>query len=194
MFLGRVEAQGEQSIQTKFFVLGVPLLPLESFWATSDAVGGLNGFPIPLHPLSVGLGYLRIYSWLAAFMACVFGYLEHRSYDPAYGYFGLAALGLGVAVFAQFFLGRVSGREGATREVLYRFTGLYAPPEILPSDKRVEIGLALAKRWKQTYPSVDWRQRVDSGKASAGERPLLYALARYQEDPRAESIIVAMGI
>jgi hypothetical protein len=194
MFLGRVEAQGEQSVQTKFFIFGVPVFPMESFWATSDAANGVVGFPIPLHPMSVAMGYLRMYAWLGAFLASVFGYIEHRDYHPAYGMFALAALCLGLAILGQFFLGRVSGREGVRREVLHRFTGLYAPPEILPSDKRVELGMLLLRRWKDAHPGVDWKQRVDSGKASASEWDLLYAVARYQLDPRAESIAVAMGL
>ena len=38
MFLGRVEALDNESVQTKFFVLGIPLIPLTSYYATAETV------------------------------------------------------------------------------------------------------------------------------------------------------------
>lgn len=193
-FLGEVDTQGEQSVQTKFFIAGVPLFPMQSFWATGASEDGIEGIPIPLHWRSIGLAYLRGYAWAGVVFGLVFGFMQRRWDATAYGFLALALLSAVLGVASVMRLGRVSGREGVRRDVLHRFTGLYAPPEILPSAKRVEIALQLAKRWKEAHPGVDWKQRVDSGKATANERALLYAMARYQQDPRAESIVVAMGL
>ena len=60
MFLGKVEAIGEESIQTKLFILGVPLLPVSSWFVVREQFRGVQGFEIPLHGRSVGLAHLRM--------------------------------------------------------------------------------------------------------------------------------------
>lgn len=193
MFLGRVEGQGTQSIQTKFFILGVPLFPLESFWSTQDTVNGVVGFPIPLHGKSVLFGYVRMYSWLGAFLAGVFAYIEHRSYDPEYGLMGLSAVLAAIAIGSTFVLGGVGAAEQRERAVLHRATGLYAPPEILGPEKREEIALGLSRAWAK-ISDTGWAERIDSGQARGGELPILYAVARYELDrARAAAVLRTMG-
>jgi hypothetical protein len=195
MFLGRVDGQGAQSVQTKFFVLGVPLFPTESFWSTQDTGNGVIGFPIPLHGKSVGFGYLRIYSWLGALLAGISAYIEHRSYDPQYGLFGLAAVCLVLAIVSTFVLGGVDAAEQKRRALLHRLTGLYAPPEILSPEKRDDIAAALQRAWVKVSPEAAWTARIDSGKATAAELPLLYAIARYELDAnRATSAARALSL
>src|SRR3954469_8838429 len=69
VFTGTVDQVGEESIQTKFFMIGVPLIPMESFFVLRDRGNGVDGFPIPLNGKSVLLAYLR---W-GAFIAAVIG-------------------------------------------------------------------------------------------------------------------------
>ena len=61
MFFGRVDDIIGEGIETKFFVLGVPVFPLNSYYFTR----GRQGFEIPLHGKSVALGYARMALWLA---------------------------------------------------------------------------------------------------------------------------------
>lgn len=195
MFLGRVEGQGTQSVQTKFFILGVPLFPTESYWSTQDTANGVIGFPIPIHGKSVLFGYLRMYTWLGALLAGIFAWIEHRSYDPEYGLMGLAAVCLVLAIVSTFVLGGVDAAEQKRRSVLHRVTGLYAPPEILSPEKREEIGLGLSRAWAKNSPELGWTARLDSGKATAAELPLLYTIARYELDAtRAASAERALSI
>lgn len=187
MFLGRVEGQGTQSVQTKFST--------ESFWSTQDTGNGVIGFPIPIHGKSVLFGYLRMYSWLGALLAGIFAWVEHRSYDPEYGWMALTAALSVTAIVSTFVLGGVDVAEQKRRAALHRITGLYAPPEILGPEKREEIGLGLARAWAKLSPDLAWTARLDSGKATAGELPLLYAIARYEMDPaRADAAARAMSL
>lgn len=193
MFLGRVEGQGTQSIQTKFFILGVPLFPTESYWSTQDTVNGVVGFPIPIHGKSVLFGYLRMYSWLGALLAGVFAYVEHRSYSPEYGLMGLSAVLALTAVLSTFVLGGVGATEQRERAVLQRVTGLYAPPEILSPEKRAEIALGVVQAWRK-ISDTPWEARIDSGRATGVELPVLYTIARYELDAaRAATVLRAMG-
>ncbi len=78
MFLGKVDSLAGESVQTKFFILGVPLVPLTSHYVIGESGAGIQGFEIPLHGKSVLLGYVRIYAWIAAMLCGVFAYIERH--------------------------------------------------------------------------------------------------------------------
>lgn len=182
MFLGRVEALENESVQTKFFVLGVPMFPVASFYATSEHANGVTGFEIPVHGTSVLAGYLRFGSFAAGAIAGLFAWIEHRSYDPQHGLFALTAICTLVWIASMFLLGRLSETEKARRLRLRRATGLGAPPELLPVEVRSEIETKLQRAWDRIGEGLDWKERLRSGRALADEAPLLYALAEYDGD------------
>jgi hypothetical protein len=182
MFLGRVEALGGESIQTKFFVLGVPLVPLASYYATEERVNGVTGIEIPVHGTSVVAGYLRLVSGIAAVLCGLFAWLEHRSYKPQYGLMALAAVSFVVWALAMFVLGRLSARERMRRLLLRAVTGLGAPPELLPAHVRATVGERITAAWAEAGAGADWRERLRTSAATDDELPLLYALAEYSGD------------
>jgi hypothetical protein len=184
MFLGQVEDLDHECIETKFFVLGVPLFPMESWYVTGRAGLDIRGILLPtVHGTSVLAGYLRIGLWIVALLAAVFGWIEHRSYDPQYGLFGLAALAVVAWVPAQFVLGRLSERERARRVMLRAAIGLGAPPELLPMDTRSEMQRKLERAWAAKHPGQDWPAALKEGKATGDDAALLFALAAYDGDP-----------
>jgi hypothetical protein len=187
MFLGRVEALDHESIQTKFFVLGVPLFPVASYFATAEHVNGVQGFEIPIHSTSVLAGYLRVGSALAALVSGIFAWVEHRSYDPQYGLFAVCAISLVVWGVSMFAFGRLSDGEKARRTRLRAITGVGAPPEIMPESVRMDVEERLARAW-QRVGGGDWKERLRGGGAKPGELGLLYALAEYESDPELVAI------
>jgi hypothetical protein len=182
MFLGRVEALGGESIQTKFFVLGVPLVPLASYYATEERLNGVSGIEIPVHGTSVAAGYLRLLSGVAAALCGIFAWLRHRSYNPQYGMMTLAAVSFVVWVLAVFVLGRLSARERVRRQILRAVTGLGAPPELLPAHMRAMVGDRITAAWAEAGAGADWRKRLRENVASDDELRLLYVLAEYSGD------------
>lgn len=141
MFMGEVDAVGGQSVQTKFFVLGVPLVPLSSFFFTKHG----EGVAIPLHGESVLAGYLRLALGLATLVLGTLAFVT-PSYRRDLGDFA-GAIACGVAfVAAIVVLGRLSAGEEARRQVLRACTGFAADPAILPSDLRARLEDALRAR------------------------------------------------
>jgi hypothetical protein len=182
MFLGEVENLDHESIKTKFFILGVPLFPMESFYATSDDGNSVRGLPIELHPASVAAGYLRLGTGLAAFLFGLFAWLEWRSYDPQYTLAGLAVLSALAWVPSMFWLGALSTAEKERRRRLRLVAGVGAPPELLSDFTRQELAEALVARWHAAGGEGDWRARLSSGEAGTGELVLLWAIAEYHRD------------
>jgi hypothetical protein len=179
MFLGTVESLGNESIQTKFFVLGVPLIPMSSHYVLQESYRGINGFDIPLNGKSVGLGYLRTVTWLVALLCGVFYWIED-SYEHEHSHLLGWAIAMGVgAIVSTFVLGRLSKTERVRRMMLKLLTGCGAPPELLPSHVRDSISEKLLEEWRTEKGDLPWDREIENGKGT----PLLFALAEYHGRP-----------
>lgn len=188
MFMGEVDAVGSQSIQTKFFVLGVPLLPLGSFYFTSPG----RGMEIPIHGKSVVAGYLRLVLGLAA-VGLIIRLFVMSSWNRDASDWIVAFASVALAVASLFVLGNLGREEKARRTVLLARTGLAADPAILPTNIRHDIERELRGRLeaKELPLRPDaWTARAKGGGGDgpyrSGEAEIdpaawgdVYAYARY---------------
>jgi hypothetical protein len=154
VFTGTVDQVGEESIQTKFFMIGVPLIPMESYFVLRDHGNGVDGFPIPLNGKSVLLAYLR---W-GAFIAAVIGGIMAMvtpSYRREPADFVFAAVALAVWIGATFFAGKPNKGTLARRLIFKAATGISATPDLLPSHVATEIHESLQRNPMQD--NAAWR-------------------------------------
>ncbi len=185
MFLGKVDELGNESVQTKFFVLGVPLIPMSSHYVVAEQARGIEGFEIPLHGKSVAYGYVRIFAWLGALITGVFAYLERRDAMAL----GLTAAALGaVAIYTTFFLGRLSKHELLRRLLLKSVTGVGAPPEFLPLDIVANTSDRLLGAWQDQHAGEDWTSTAET---LLSFDPLLFAVAEFQRRPDLASRVLS---
>lgn len=179
MFLGEVDELAGESIQTKFFVLGLPLVPMASYYVTRQRVGGVDGIEIGLHGKSVGFGYLRVLSWIGALIWGVIMVIEPPSGAGAERFIGPVAL-LALAIVSTFAMGGVPKHERLGRIILRAITGVGAPPELLPADVHAELHDALVARWREHAGGRSFADALVD--APAAQLPLAYAVARYSDD------------
>ena len=154
VFTGTVDQIGDESIQTKFFMIGVPLIPLESFFVLHDRGNGVDGFPIPLNGKSVVLAYLRWGSFIAAVIAGVMALVT-----PSYRRGPSDVLPAVIAVVAwgvlTFVMGK-PGKESLARRLIFKAaTGISATPDLLPSHVASKIHESLLTNPMQD--SAAWR-------------------------------------
>ncbi|MBS1121157.1 MAG: hypothetical protein H6Q90_3385 [Deltaproteobacteria bacterium] len=187
MFLGTVDSVQGESIQTKFFVLGVPLIPMSSHYVLSESAGGITGFEIPLNGKSVGLGYLRIASWIVALLCGVFYFIDRRRPGSLFGW--MVAFSA-IATISTFVLGRLSKAEQLRRGLLKSITGVGAPPSLLPRDVCEETANRLRSAWEADNEGRAWDRDVEAGKADV----LLFAVAEYHHRPDlAQQVLAQLG-
>jgi hypothetical protein len=187
MFLGKVDSIGRESVQTKFFILGVPLLPLSSSYVLEERVNGISGFEIPVSGKSVLFGYVRIYSWIGALLCGVFAYIERHHSEDLWVWCGILGA---VAAVTTFVLGGLSKQEKLRRSLLLLTTGVGAPPDFLPADLRGSIGVKLNAAWEKENEGKPWRAAVESGAAE----PVLFAIAEYEGEPAlAQAVLSRLG-
>jgi|GEM_PF-4192836 len=172
MFMGEVDSVGPQSVQTKFFVLGVPLVPLGSFFFTAPG----RGIEIPINGRSVAAGYSRLVFGLGATLLVLRLFVMsswHRDASDYAAAFGAAAMFVASLVF----LGRLDKAEKRRRTVLLARTGLAADPAILPALLRSGIAADLRARLAEKelpLRAEDWAAAataIAGAGASAGDGP-----------------------
>jgi hypothetical protein len=184
MYFGRVEAVGREAIATKFFILGVPLFPIASFYFVDEPAR--RGFEIPIHTKSVILGYARVGLGLAALIWGVVAWLT-KHYAQGHEVLIGPAIVTVVAAYLTFGVGRISKAELPKRLMLKAVTGLAASPDLLPKNTCDELLADLEKQWMEQGGEKPWRKAVEAPVLEHG--PLLFALATYHRDaPLAQRI------
>jgi len=178
MFFGRVDALAGEAIETKFLVIGVPLLPLGSYYLTN----GRQGIAIPLHGKSVLLGYARIGLWIGAVVWGLIAYVSKHYSDGPEVLVG-PALMLAAAGVLTFAVGGVSKADQPRRLLLRTVAGLGAPPAILSPDIRSEIQDRLEKAWTARGAGKPWRDALKSASLKKDDARWCFVLASYAQEP-----------
>jgi hypothetical protein len=177
MFAGEVDADSSgQCVQTMFLLIGLPVIPLQSWYVIRSTGHGVEGFHIEPHAKSIALGYARFWLILPAILFIV-GWIE-----PGYGNSPAPyILGLGATIAAwvaiTFFVGNGSATEKRQRRLLHEATGLACPPEIMPFETRDRVFVKLKERWVAVSMSeTPWKEQA---KTDPNVVPLAYSLGRY---------------
>lgn len=180
-FVGEIDNLGTESIQTKFFLLGLPLLPLESYYCLNSGFRSVQGFEIPMNRKSVLIAYL--FWWLSVLPMVTGGMFFFISKETQY--LGLLVLSI-VIWFIVHSLAKLSQPERRRRTILKNIAGIGAPPEFLPRDLIRETLLKLEDQWqtKTSNPAQqNWRDAASSiHKLELDSLLLLFCLASYAKE------------
>lgn len=173
-FEGAVDHVGEECVLTRFFSVGVPLVPMKSFFVVSRTQRTVKAIPIALNAKSVVLAYARWGAFCLVVLAgavAAFGPAErplHLDLAP----FFIAACAWLLATFA---LGHLSGRAGAQRLVFREVTGTSARPEWLPPRvaQRILDEVEAKRRARSTpvweFVVAAYRARLEGDATSAAQ-------------------------
>lgn len=159
MFTGTVDRVGGECIQTRFLAIGVPLIPLGSFFVIRRLE---YGFPIALNVKSVFWGYLR---WLAFVGVLV------SAAEVVFGSWSVLAFAAMTALWVVATFGTTApGREMAAKRSLFKAaTGVSALPQMLPIDVAQLMLDSLEKSPMRSSPA--WAFVVASLKARLADDP-----------------------
>ena len=113
MLIGKVESLDKSAIKTKFFVLGWPIVPLESYYFFVNIQGEQLYLDIPLHGKSVVIAYLRWWLLPISFVSFVAAMGSEQILGWVVG--GLA---IGLWLLALLCLGRLSTRNDDFRSTM----------------------------------------------------------------------------
>ncbi len=171
ILIGKVDQLDEESIQTKFFVLGVPLIPLVSYYVAGF---GQRAIEIKLNPKSILVAYMRTWIPLASFMLMILGLGNYSLLILSYLGFTL--------MLSSWWLGRLPEKESLRRQILAEAVGTGVPPRLLPKTKVPEYMDLLETKWRDATAGTfyeDWKKSLFSSSVASKLYPLLFSLALY---------------
>ncbi len=181
MFFGRVEPLDTECIETKFLVIGLPLVPLESVYLLDEV--SRRGVVLPqVHGMSALAGYLRLFLGFAAVGLGIWGFVEGEVAPWV-----LAAACAAGWIASLLWLGKLSDRERAQRAVLKLLSGVGAPPELLPHEVQAESVQILERLYTKIRledgldAPESWRELLHRG-TPGPLAPVVWALARYEAE------------
>lgn len=189
IFLGKIDEIEGEYVTTKFFMIGLPLIPINSFYATSETFNGINGFEIPVSSKSVALGYVRTILFFVGGMCGLWAYFERV--PNLYVFAGIALV---LWIVCMFFVGNLSQEEKLKRTILRSHSGLYADPAILPYDLMCSIYESLEVDWKTLAEEkqkpwllnkTPWEHCLMPSSLALEHYTLAYTMARYAKNKEA---------
>lgn len=190
IFTGKVDAINQESIQTKFFVLGLPLFPLKSYYCLGTTHQGVQGFPIKLNLKSIIMAYLRWWFGIASVVGIILAFAANEYYLLLPSFVGAA-----IAI-STIWIGHLSKKEKSRRQVLVNVVGMGTPPSLLPQNTVIEVSAKLENAWKKSaYGSYqeNWRSVSSVSSVPSQALPLLYCLALYNKNEQlAEKVWLAL--
>lgn len=176
VFLGRVKKFKSQQIQTKFFMLGIPLFPTgDSILVTSSGYNSRQGIPLKLHSESVLAGYGRIF----VLIACIVAFAFEESHI-------LAVLLAALAIFLFAFYGRSTEKENEIRSIIGDFTNVYAMPEWMERGTVYSIYNQLSSVYESR--NRNWMTDIKQGNVLNGKLAYAIALLYASYDPSEENL------
>jgi hypothetical protein len=188
---GRWASVDGEGVCTKFFILGVPIFPVDALYVVGNPVRPKRTLPARWSKRSIVLAYLRwvigpivvVATWLATAVDAGVGP------QPIGGQHPVAMLGVVAGWLALVFLsGRTHGRQVAQRRLMKRYLGHAAPPELLTEaaaraelERLEQMWTALAAKdspYREGEASQPWRDAFPKDVRNS-VIPLFYALCRY---------------
>ncbi len=179
VFLGKVKEMNGQWIETKFFILGLPLFPTSSMLVTAAKHGSRQGMSIPLNATSIIAGYARLFTFIAAFILLALGLMGNAGPGSA-GVLITVALALAALwAFFYFSFGKPTTEEMEQRNRLGNATGIYAMPHWFSFDDALANLKNYEYHYYQTFPNSNWKTDANNQIIPADKKALLYQIALF---------------
>lgn len=177
--LGKTDALDGECIETRFIIVGLPLVPVESRYCTWQSGFRSEGFPIRFQWKSAFFAYLRWWSVLVPLAALLdvllFGFDASIALKWRTAHWASALATIGLWVFVCFFTAGPNARAKKQRRVLGYVTGARVWPEVQKPDTLARFASQLDAEWRRRGLS-EWRTLPP---VEGDSLLLLYALLRY---------------
>lgn len=172
---GILHTYNDQCIKTNFILLGVPLVPVASYYQLSPE----KGIRIPLNAKSILYSYGRIVIPIAGIVMLLAWVLSDTPISPAIPVSGALLLALGIYSWRT--AGKPNEQQKKVRDALEQVIGYNMLPEHLPETLRMAIFQELVAKVAEQYGTTPVDELLLRGDVGADDALLLYCAAYYMD-------------
>lgn len=179
MFTGTIEEFNGQSIKTKFFILGIPLFPISSYYF----VGKNKGMETPLIGKSARFGFARTFCLAAGLGLAITCQINDHWPNREIKILAIAAacIFMFVAIYSWIKQQSIPESDKKYRLILEKAIGYNMLPSKLPKATRLQLRKVIASKMVEKYKEVDVNTIFTRTDYESSEIPLLYSMALYTE-------------
>lgn len=179
MYSGTLHELDGQSIQTKFVIIGVPLIPTGTIYRVTPN----QGFPMGLSLKSIAVGYCRTTFFVISLLTLTIFKNIHLNTDINhlhYEYFKYVCKGMvvvGFIAWSPFFFDAL--KENKIRKILAKAIDYNMSPKYLRPDVVASIYMIALEKYKDKFYIEEWELEVETGKINDENKDILFTLAIY---------------
>lgn len=167
-----------QFIGTRFVVIGIPIVPIQSYFFMSDFQGVDIGFYWP----QVAKAYVLFISIIATILLGF--HIKEPDYMFGYGFplataWLLFLLCIAAFIYFAFFIGKMTEEEKALRELYGQAVGMNALPQYLDNDTARRLCYGFEADFKHRY-NADWQAVLQNRSYQPQQLPKLFAILGYK--------------
>lgn len=175
IFFGKIKKLNGQHIETKFFMLGIPLFPIKSLFVTKIGFEERDGIEIGLNTDSVLKGLFGPLSLLLAFLLI---FLD-KELDISNGKI-IDFVFLIVGLFFLFIIGGTSDAEKEIRLLYQKAIGINALPEYFAKDELdIFLKMLIQKANSNLQVGENWIKVIENKSYNDTQLPILFATMGY---------------
>ena len=195
VFTGHVKTQERQWIETKAFVLIIPLYFMNSLLVTDVTGGGRRGIEIKTNRTSIIAAIIRL---IVSFI-CVFfvgGFMGNYGSATWAWLIYPAILSTALMIYCWFFFGKTTKKEKFVRQQFGEALGLYYMPEWLKASDASNHFKKLKKAYVSKFGTTDWKEKLPTMFSHYDEFPLAFCLTALENslDYNAETEVMLKEI
>lgn len=171
---GKICEFDSQSIKTKFIIIGLPIIPIGTYYSITDNIG------IPIHTnwKSIWYGYSRTTLFAIGFFLMFIRLLGEYS-DSANLLTALGAI-LFINGFYNWSLnGKIDPKEEEIRSILSKSFDYNMLPEYLPLETRLILLKELLLKYCTQFEKADWESEIMTNNINEHNENILFALSYY---------------
>lgn len=180
MYTGTIEEFNGQAIKTKFFILGIPLFPISSFYFVKKN----QGIELPLISKSARLGFGRTLCLAVGLLLVILCQLNDHWPNHSIKILSIAGafIFMAIAIYSWSKQQNIPPSEKRIRIILEKTIGYNMLPTKLPLEiRRKLLKQVVAPKVATKYPDVDLITILSKGNYEESEMPLIYCLALYAD-------------
>jgi hypothetical protein len=171
---GTIHEFKSQAIKTKFFIIGVPLFPVGSFYKLTNNMG----IPVALNGKSVWVGYSRTTLLAIGFLLAIFSKEMYHSFARVFfTTVGMLLIINGILQWIRHW--ELNPKEQRVREILSQVFDYNMLPDYLSMEMRATLYTELLKKYNLQFPGTKWENEIANNNINEANAKFLFSLSYF---------------
>ncbi|NRR92395.1 hypothetical protein HSX10_12530 [Winogradskyella undariae] len=166
----------KQYVTTRFIIIGLPLIPVESLFVVDD----MSYIELGLNIKSIFKTYLAWITFAIATILLVGSQFENVFPLSSGISFFIGLISLIISIYFFFVFQKTTEQENEVRDLFQKAIGMSLLPEYFNYDKSFDFQKKLIQTLKDKFGINNWRNTIKNNDYNEAQLPLLFTICAFQ--------------